>query len=204
MIKNIIFDFGGVILTDDDIGFLFDNKELLDILKVDRSVLGPVWDKNWKDVGENRLTIFEYYDVLQKELVGRSDHEFSKRLFEIYKERTKTLPLYSLLPKLSSKYDLFALTNIFKEGLVFKRDKFKLDNYFKFIAASCDIGISKPNQEIFDYLIDKTNIDPKETIFVDDREKNVIKAQELGFVAIRYVNYNGILKFFRELGIIDG
>lgn len=204
MIKNIVFDLGGVLLTDDDAGFLFENEELLTRIAADKETLEVVWNKHWKDVGEKRLTITEFYNVLQDELTGTHDEEFSKRLFEIYKEKTTSLPLLETLPILSKNYNLYSLTNIFSEGLAYKREKYELDKYFKFIAASCDVGLSKPDSKIFDYLINTTKIIASETVFVDDRDKNILAARAMGFNAIKCSGYESVMNGFKDLDINNG
>ena len=80
MIKNIIFDFGGVIFTDDDIGVLFDNEELNQRFQTDQKTLENAWTKYWREVGENRMTIIEFYNSLQYEIIGKVDEDFSREL----------------------------------------------------------------------------------------------------------------------------
>ncbi len=202
MIKNIIFDFGGVILTDDDIGVLFDNPEIKEKFKVNEIVLQNAWTKYWREVGENRMTIFEFYNAFQKEVTGKIDKELSKELFNIYKSRTRTLEPYNLLPNLKEKYKLFALTNIFKEGYEFKKEKYNLDSFFDMIVASCEVQISKADPEIFQILISRAEILPEESLFIDDRVKNVAQASKMGFKIHKYETIADLKKDLDKLGII--
>lgn len=200
-ITNIVFDFGGVILTDDDVGVLFNNDELMNKLGSNWQSFAEAWDRDWDLVGDGKLGIIDYYSKLQKEAVGMVDEDFSQRLFEIYKEKTKTLDAFSLLPKVKQRYNLFALTNIFKEGLKFKNEKYKLDDIFSTIVASCDFQVSKPNLKIFKILIDSTNLIPEETLFIDDREKNIKTAEKLGFNTHLYTGIVNLKREFERLGI---
>lgn len=202
MIKNIVFDFGGVILTDDDVGVLFDNTELINKFPKEYKGFQEAWNKEWATIGECQIGILDFYDKLQKDVLGASDRKFSKQLFEFYKQRSRPLDAYYLLPKLKEKYKLFALPNAFKEGLKFKREKFKLDNYFDKIIASCEFQISKPDPKIFEILIKETAILPSESLFIDDREKNVKVGVDLGFQAYVYNGVDKLKEKFRELKII--
>lgn len=201
MIKNIIFDFGGVILTDDDAGVLFDNKEIKEKFNVEEVVLQNAWTKYWPEVGENRMTIFEFYNNFLKEISGNEDRRFAEELFGIYKERTCTLEPYNLLPNIKKNYKLFALTNIFKEGLEFKKAKYGLDSLFETVIASCEVKVSKANPEIFQILLDQTKIIPKESLFVDDREKNTAQANKMGFKTLLYDNFINFKEKLNSFGI---
>lgn len=203
-ITNIVFDFGGVILTDDDIGVLFDNDELMEKMGSSWQSFAESWDRNWDLVGESKIGIIDYYSKLQKEVVGVADEDFSKRLFEIYKQKTQTLEAFNLLPNLKEKYDLFALTNIFKEGLDFKRQKYNLDSLFSTIIASCDFHVSKPSPKIYQILIDTTKLRPEETLFIDDREKNINTAKELGFNTHLYIGIVPLKREFEKIGVEYG
>ncbi len=200
-IKNIVLDFGGVILTDDDVGVLFDNDELIRKFDTSWQVFADVWDSDWRLVGEDKIGIIDYYSKLQKEATGSIDVDFSKRLFEIYKQKTQTLDAFSLLPKLKENYNLFALTNIFKEGLEFKRQKYNLDSIFSNIIASCDFQVSKPDSEIYKILIESTKLNPEETLFVDDREKNIKAAEKFGFKTHLYTGIVSLKRELEKLGI---
>lgn len=200
-IKNIVLDFGGVILTDDDVGVLFDNDELINKFNTSWQVFADAWDRDWRLVGEDKIGIIDYYSKLQEEAIGSSDVIFSKKLFEIYKQKTKTLDAFNLLPKLKENYNLFALTNIFKEGLEFKRKKYNLDNIFSTIIASCDFQVSKPEPEIYKILIESTKLIPEETLFVDDREKNTKAAEKIGFKTHLYTGITSLKRELEKLGI---
>jgi putative hydrolase of the HAD superfamily len=124
-------------------------------------------------------------------------------MFEEYKSKTKQLNAFKLLPNLKKNYPLYAITNIFSEGLDFKRSKYKLDEYFDIIVASSDIGISKADPRIFQKLIDSAKIMPSESLFIDDREKNTKAAKELGFETILYDDkkYDIFLEDLKKLNI---
>ncbi|NTU69886.1 HAD family phosphatase, partial [bacterium] len=51
------------------------------------------------------------------------------------------------------------------------------------------------------FVIKKLNINPEETIFIDDREKNVKVAQSLGIKGIIFKNKNQLIKDFNNLGV---
>ena len=54
---------------------------------------------------------------------------------------------------------------------------------FDGLVFSGPLGIVKPSAEIFRYLLDTYGLDPKESIFIDDSEKNTRGAEAVGLQA---------------------
>ena len=51
---------------------------------------------------------------------------------------------------------------------------------------SCDIGLVKPQREIFDLVLEKLNLKASDCIFIDDREKHLAMPKEMGFQVIHF------------------
>ena len=90
------------------------------------------------------------------------------------------------LQSLKGKYRLFLLTNTdmihiehfeHKEGMSFTRDFY---NCFEKVYYSYELGIRKPNVEVFKMLLHKHELSPRRTLFVDDRKDNTDAAASLG------------------------
>jgi putative hydrolase of the HAD superfamily len=84
------------------------------------------------------------------------------------------------------KYRLFLLSNTdamhiekfqHKAGMSFYRDFYQCFEKFYF---SFEIGMRKPDVEIFNYVIKKHNLSPKRTLFVDDKKENTDAAKAAG------------------------
>lgn len=98
-------------------------------------------------------------------------------------------PLYRLefLQKLSANYKLFLLSNTDPIHIdKFERDagaSFYSDFYrcFERVYFSHEIGYRKPDEEAFYYLINKHELQPKRTLFIDDKKFNTDAAAALGF-----------------------
>lgn len=68
------------------------------------------------------------------------------------------------------------------------------------IFISDEIGIAKPDKKIFRFILKKHRIKSDECIFIDDNDKNIISAKELGFNTIHYTAT--IKDFNKELEIL--
>jgi len=98
-------------------------------------------------------------------------------------------PLYRLefLQMIASKYRLFLLSNTdhthiekfeHSEGQTFARDFYSC---FEKVYFSYEIGLRKPDENAFKYVINNHNLNPKKTLFVDDKKENTDVAKKLGF-----------------------
>ena len=200
MINALVFDLGGVVLTNDDVGILSDNEETKKLLKTTQEKLLEGWGKAWPLARDGKMDEEEFFTIIQKQATGFSKPGINSKLKKIYREKTTTLPTYKLLKGFKEKYNTFALTNITKFWLEYKRDKYNLDKYFDLIVSSCNEGVPKPKAEIFSRLISKTKIDPSTTLFIDDHEKSTTIAEKLGFNVYLFDNKAGLLKNMESLG----
>ena len=60
----------------------------------------------------------------------------------------------------------------------------------KFSVISGDVGVRKPSDEIYKILLSKADANPEDCVFVDDRDKNLIPAQNLGMKVVRFMRGN--------------
>ena len=90
------------------------------------------------------------------------------------------------------KYSLIVLSNAnpvhaeinYKRGLYSIFDKVYLSN---------EIKMAKPDKKIYDYVLKKSKLKPEECIFIDDREENVLVANELGIKGIVFTGYKELI-----------
>ena len=55
-----------------------------------------------------------------------------------------------------------------------------MDHYFEKLYFSCDLKMMKPDSAIFRYVLDAEDLDPAETLFIDDSPHNTEAAARLG------------------------
>ena len=72
-----------------------------------------------------------------------------------------------------------------------------VDGEFDEIINSSDIGLVKPNREIFSYVIDKFKLAAHEFLLIDDKAENVAAAESLGIPSIHFRSLDQLKK---ELG----
>ena len=183
-IKNIVFDLGGVILT-------LDHSEVVRRFeqagaKQAKELLDPYHQKGiFLDLEEGRLTAEEFYDAL-RQLAGIY---ISNEMIDYgWLGFIADTPAYKLemLEELRKSYNLYLLSNtnpiIMSWALSpqFSEKGKSLDQYFDKMYLSYKIGTTKPNLQIFNYMIEDTGIIPSETLFIDDGAANIEAGKALG------------------------
>lgn len=201
MIKNIIFDLGGVLLTEDDNWIHL--AEVQSLLKSDFDKLNQAFDRAWPDARDGKIDEDKFFEIILLNSLGNVDIKIIQQLKDIYRKHADKYLAYPALELLHGKYRLFALTNVTNEWLEFKRKEFNLDNYLELIISSCGEGAAKPKREIYQNLITKADINPQESVFIDNMERNLIPARELKFNTIQFANLDQLKLDLSKLGIND-
>lgn len=102
---------------------------------------------------------------------------------------------FAIAKKLSEKYKIHLLSNQLK----FRADHIKKTydlSFFDKVFFSNDIGLKKPSEEIFIFLLKKINQKPENCLFIDDCPKNIETAKKLG---INTILFTGLEQFIKEL-----
>jgi len=55
-----------------------------------------------------------------------------------------------------------------------------LHPYFEKVYFSSDIGMRKPNSEIFEFVVQEQGLNPARTLFIDDTEQHILGSQKVG------------------------
>ena len=179
MIEAIIFDFG------DD--FIDLNKQAIDTEF--RNIGLTAWHDDLDALNKKyeigKIDELEFMQGFQKHLPNADLSEIRAAWNSILGD----FPLYRLefLQMIASKYRLFLLSNTdhthiekfeHNEGQTFARDFYSC---FEKVYFSYEIGIRKPDENAFKYVINNHNLNPKKTLFVDDKKENTDMAEKLGF-----------------------
>ncbi|KAE9592204.1 hypothetical protein Lal_00046422 [Lupinus albus] len=105
-----------------------------------------------------------------------------------------------LLALKQNNYEMHAFTN-YPIWYQLIEDKLKLSKYLSWTFCSCINGKRKPNTEFYREVLSHLEVDPVNCIFVDDRQKNVEAAIEVGIRGIHFQNVNLLLEELSLMGI---
>ncbi len=194
MIKNIIFDFGDVLVQDrtKDPNFI----KLIEKLPKRLQKLSHNLALK-SEVGKINFSKLQQFD--KKYLFP----DKSEKEIEYYFLKTKVLPAWKLAHKLSKNYKIIIFSNHHK-GLPERTGKLLGINVHDFpFVNSALVGMRKPQLQFYRYLLKHFKLIPSQTLFIDDRERNLIPARKLGIKTFHYEqNIRDLIKFLKGSGVV--
>ncbi len=199
-VKNIIFDYGGVIINIDfkltinafkELGFLnveeciFNSKGSDLLIKMEK---GDISIKEFR----NEIRNISNKDIADAQI----DFAWNALLLDMPVKRIK------LIEQLKTKYRVFLLSNTnlihYNRYLKSLQTEFGYANFnelFEKAWFSHDIGMIKPTAEIYNYVLNDASIKPQETLFIDDSEININGAKMVG-LKVHHLYKEDILEIF--------
>ena len=201
MYKNIIFDFGGVVVQFNPKDFLMDhfmNKRAEEI--VYELTFGS---QEWQDLDRGIITR-EEGNAAMLENAARVN-----RVFEVQTVidewpailRTKETTVHTMQKLKAAGYRLYYLTNIPADIM----DELRQREWFSLFdggVASCDVHLCKPEPAIYTTLMQTCNLAYDESIFIDDNKVNAQAAYNLGITGILYKNPKSFERALHACGIV--
>lgn len=189
VIKNIVFDLGGVIMTLDPAEALRRFKAL-GLSDAERYLDAYTQSGIFGNLEEGKITAEDF----RSKLSSLTGHELTfdecKHAWLGYRKDVPQRNL-DLLKELRAKdYRLILLSNTnpfmmdWALSSEFDGKGSSLNDYFDALYLSYRLGIMKPAPDFFRQVLDNENILPEETLFVDDGQRNVEAAGKLGFITM--------------------
>jgi 2-haloacid dehalogenase len=83
-------------------------------------------------------------------------------------------------------YPLYGLSNWPAEKFALVRPAYPFFNWFDGLIISGEVGLIKPDKDIFHLLLERVGRQAGECVFIDDHEPNITTARELGFQTIHF------------------
>ncbi len=207
-IKNIVFDLGGVILNIDY------NKPAEAFKELGVNDFSTLYSKaaqndvfNKLETGKISQQAFfdEIRNITNLDLSNEKiEHAWNTIILDFPVERIK------LLGSLKNNYRTFLLSNTNIIHYHYYNDLFnkqygynKLGDIFEKAYYSHEVGLRKPGKEIYEYVLEDSKLNPKETLFLDDSVPNIESAGELGIKTFLITEEETITKVLNEFGFIE-
>lgn len=185
MIKNLLFDLGGVIMDIDRMRAVRALEALG--MATANEVLGQYAQQGpFGDIESGAIGIDEFHRRMASLIDRPVSYDDIDRAFVAFLVGIPSHRLDALL-RLRSRYRVYMLSNtnpIMWEGEIkrqFRQQGREMDDYFDGIVTSFQARVMKPDPAIFDYTRRKLGIEPAETLFLDDSQANCDAAAALGW-----------------------
>ncbi|HHF3241208.1 TPA: HAD family hydrolase [Vibrio alginolyticus] len=185
-IKNVIFDVGNVLVRWSPVeivrltfGGSVESEKMAQML---------FSSQIWKDLNKGTISEREAKQRYQRE--HQVTTEEMDRFF-YYVKHTQIL-LYGSIELLKrvkrAGYGVYALTDNINEIVEHLRTTYEFWPLFDGAIISSEVQLLKPQAEIYQTLLSKYQLNPEETVFLDDMPYNVEGAQAVGMAAIQFAN----------------
>lgn len=205
MIRGVTFDFGGTLAQGAFDRETFRNRFLDYLLSLDFSggedQLNKAKDRMLERLGRARsrnreIRLEDLYQDVLFELGLRPERDVIGRINQLYMDsfQTKIIEgVEEILKDLSERYKLAVISNAMSDVPRYALKKFGLERYFVAVVISRDLGIRKPDPEIFNFTLNRLDVENVEAIHVGDSLEHDIKgARNAGMKTVWVKNDNQV------------
>ena len=185
-VRNVVFDFGGVLVRWQPeaviAGFYADEPSRA--LVRDAVIRHPDW------IDMDRGSLSEGLAVERfAARMGRPAAELRALMQHIKNSLTPLPDSIALLDELAQRgVPLYGLSNMSAPIFALLKSRHAHWDRFRGIVVSGEVGLVKPDPEIFHHLTRRYGLVPAETVFIDDHLPNIESARLLGFNTIHFAD----------------
>lgn len=200
-IDTIIFDLGGVLL-DWNPAYVYREVFNGDEEKVDW-FLNTICTHDWNVEQDAGRTILEATETLTSQYPQYEDwiRIFYDRWEDMLGGEIKdTVVLLNKLKK-ANNHRLYALTNWSAETFPVAFKRYDFLQHFEGILVSGSEKTRKPFPKIYEIILDRYQINPTSSVFIDDNYENVAAAESFGIRGIQFQNAQQLAKELITLGV---
>ena len=193
---KFLFDLGGVFFNWDPNHFY---KNVFENIEEREFFLAEVCNDQWNVQQDAGRSIAE----AELELIPKFPH-YEKEIKMYYKNHRKMIrgvfeEAVDILKKLKDKnYDCYVLSNWSAETFAGMTDDYPFLKLFDGLLISGEDKLIKPDHAIYQLARDRFNLNPEETVFIDDKLENIQAAQEMNFKTIHLTDPNIIKKEIKK------
>lgn len=191
MIKNIIFDLAGVLID-------FNVKNYLKHIGIKENEMDLFIKLIWGSEEWLKGDKGDYSPEDTINAICKKNPNYSKQLRYILENKDNHFILSEIpanclyLKELKDRgFKLYFLSNVNPVDLKYDKDNFSIFDLVDGEVYSCDVGYVKPEKYIYEIILEKYNLIPDESIFIDDNIKNVEAATNIGINSIYHRSLEG-------------
>lgn len=200
-IKAIIFDLGKVVF---DLSFdrVFESWAVSSAMDVEVIKDKFVFDEVFEKFERNEISPDQFRSLISHRLgMLLTDEEFDKGWCDLYLDPYEGID--NLLKNLKQNYKLVALTNTNVIHHAIWRGKYAEQlRHFDKIFSSHELGVRKPESRIYKIVLEYLNLQPEQTLFLDDNIVNVNGAENMGIVSVMVSTQDQMREDLRRLEIL--
>lgn len=182
-LKNIIFDFGGVLIDWNPVYLyrkVFDKEEEI------KYFLDNICRYDWNLLQDGGRPLTEGTRLLQEKFPEYKDEiamyygRWEEMLGGTFDENTK------LIKPLKERYKVYGLTNWSAETLPLAMKRYDFFQDLNGIVVSGEEKMVKPDKRLYEVLLERYDLRAEESLFIDDNAANIETGRVLGFQVVHF------------------
>jgi epoxide hydrolase-like predicted phosphatase len=185
-IRAVIWDVGGVLVRTED---QRSRDRLAERFGLSRSELEELvfGHEAGKRAQRGEVSYKAHWEILGKELrLSPGNIEEFQRAFWAGDKLDHELINY--IRSLRGRYKTGLLSNAFSDLRHMVEAVWKIGDAFDVLVISAEVGVVKPDPQIYQIALEKLGVDAQEAVFIDDFDRNVAAARELNLHGIHFRN----------------
>lgn len=194
----LVFDLSGVFFND---GLKVAVKKISDVFKLNPETVEFVLNGSFaQEYRTGLIETEEFWNKVKDYLKVDDVKKIKKIFFESYHPHEESVQLLKTLR--NQKIKTAFLSNNPKDRAEFLDEKYNFIPLFDFGLFSFEAHAWKPDLEIYQKFLKKFDLNPNDIIYIDDRERDIKPAKELGMKTILFQNINQLKDELKKLGIL--
>lgn len=204
-IKTIVFDLGGVIMTDGSMLAVKKIKNALQLRKEDEQAIEECFSNDSGAMGQllrlGLLTLSEFEDEFARKLsLSNKQKKMIRHLW--FSSYVPNFFMTKLLKQLSKQFRLVIFSGNVRERIEYMRKRYhKVFKYFDDAVYSFDYQKNKRDMAFYDELLTHLDCKPEEALLIDDSVNNISRAKAFGMDGVHYAYTEKLIKDFDKKGI---
>lgn len=185
-IKNIVFDIGKVLMEWDPEGIYRTLFNRDDYNK--HPISSMPGGMTWLEFDRGTIGLDDAIDIF-----SRNNEDHHDDIGKFLKEAPYHIPpmwdsVDCAMKYKNLGYRIYLLSNFPEYGFKIIQNKFSFFDKFHGGVISWEVNAIKPEKKIYEILIEKYNLNPGETIFIDDVAANIKSAEDLGIKGLHFLD----------------
>jgi epoxide hydrolase-like predicted phosphatase len=199
-IEAIVFDFGGVMVSFRDLGSFQEQEARLGLEPGELNEI--LWGSpEWQAAQVGGITDEQFWQRMGIRLGLHSQQEIDRFLDVLFRDSVADLRMVDLVRRVPRRYRTGLLSNASDVLPRLLRERYGLEGLFDVVVISALVGVAKPDPAIYRLLLERLGTQPEATVFVDDREANIVQAVALGIQGIQFEGYEALVRALRGRGV---
>ena len=198
-IKNVVFDIGNVVVRWAPLEII--RLTFGDNNAVEEKAKSIFQSETWLRLNKGQITENDA-KAQYKEALGLTELECERLFYYVKQTQILIHGSVDLIKRCKSAgLNVLALTDNVHEIVSHLKNTYTFWDLFDGAIVSADVGLLKPQPEIYQTLLSQYELKASQTVFIDDMPYNVKGAESVGIAAIQFENVSQCEQALRSLGV---